>query len=74
MGILSGKYFSLDGGPTDARLNLFKGLQFIVSNYPEAPSLQFILFKRNKDISKICSQHIIDNISGAIVVINREVF
>ncbi|KAI4301323.1 hypothetical protein L6164_034611 [Bauhinia variegata] len=25
MGILSGKYFSPDGGPTDARLNLFKG-------------------------------------------------
>ncbi|KAH6827599.1 hypothetical protein C2S53_015284 [Perilla frutescens var. hirtella] len=25
MGILSGKYFSLDGGPSDARLNLFKG-------------------------------------------------
>ncbi|KAL3827884.1 hypothetical protein ACJIZ3_016686 [Penstemon smallii] len=25
MGILSGKYFSLDGGPTDARLNLFRG-------------------------------------------------
>ncbi|KAJ7972863.1 Oxidoreductase, aldo/keto reductase family protein, expressed [Quillaja saponaria] len=25
MGILSGKYFSPDGGPTDARLNLFEG-------------------------------------------------
>ncbi|XP_042053583.1 protein tas-like [Salvia splendens] len=25
MGILSGKYLSLDGGPSDARLNLFKG-------------------------------------------------
>lgn len=25
MGILSGKYFSADGGPTNARLNLFKG-------------------------------------------------
>ncbi|XP_031250946.1 uncharacterized protein LOC116108850 isoform X2 [Pistacia vera] len=25
MGILSGKYFSPDGGPADARLNLFKG-------------------------------------------------
>lgn len=25
MGILSGKYFSPGGGPTDARLNLFKG-------------------------------------------------
>ncbi|KAL2343216.1 hypothetical protein Fmac_004501 [Flemingia macrophylla] len=25
MGILSGKYFSSDGGPTNARLNLFKG-------------------------------------------------
>lgn len=25
MGILSGKYFSPDGGPADARLNIFKG-------------------------------------------------
>nr|GMD22121.1 protein tas-like isoform X2 [Ipomoea batatas] len=25
MGILSGKYFSPDGGPDDARLNLFRG-------------------------------------------------
>ncbi|GKU86710.1 hypothetical protein SLEP1_g1199 [Rubroshorea leprosula] len=25
MGILSGKYFSSDGGPSDARLNLFRG-------------------------------------------------
>lgn len=25
MGILSGKYFAEDGGPSDARLNLFKG-------------------------------------------------
>ncbi|XP_057965983.1 uncharacterized protein LOC131156370 isoform X1 [Malania oleifera] len=32
MGILSGKYFSPDGGPADARLNLFKG------NYSEGES------------------------------------
>lgn len=25
MGILSGKYFAEDGGPSNARLNLFKG-------------------------------------------------
>lgn len=29
MGILSGKYFSDDMGPADARLNLFKGWPFI---------------------------------------------
>lgn len=26
MGILSGKYFAADGGPVDARLNVFKGM------------------------------------------------
>jgi len=40
MGMLSGKYFAADGGPPDARLNLFKG------RYEEGES-RYSLSKKN---------------------------
>nr|XP_028945063.1 uncharacterized protein LOC103449097 isoform X2 [Malus domestica] len=66
MGILSGKYFSPDGGPPDARLNVFRGKysegesRYNLSNHIiRAAALEYI---------KIAEKYILHPVSLAIVV------
>lgn len=69
MGILSGKYFAEDGGPSNARLNLFKG------RYKEGES-RYDLSKSNvlyaaKSYVEIASRYGIHPVSLAIAFIMR---
>ncbi|XP_044491901.1 protein tas-like isoform X3 [Mangifera indica] len=60
MGILSGKYFSPDGGPADARLNLFKGKysegesRYNLSNgMVKAATMEYLDIARRYDIHPV---------------------
>lgn len=69
MGILSGKYFAKDGGPSDGRLNLFKG------RYKEGES-RYNLSKSNvlyaaKSYLEIANRYGIHPVSLAIAFIMR---
>ncbi|MCD9559490.1 hypothetical protein HAX54_017451 [Datura stramonium] len=69
MGILSGKYFAEDGGPSDARLNLFKG------RYKEGES-RYNLSKSNvlyaaKSYLEIANRYGIHPVSLAIAFVMR---